>query len=520
MVENSRKDPRAKVLSMTVRYKSATLDEFIEHHSHDVSRGGMYIKTPQPFPPGTLLKFEVKIGADQKLMQGVGRVVWRRQGDEATESHPSGMGVKFIKLDDESKALIGQLVAARPGQTSAFDEVALSSDLPPRGISEPPLQAVPAPVGNFFPTSDDDDVAPPAPEDRTVMKQAAELLQEALREVGTSTPDSAPPTAKRDSEISKAERNGASMPGHGSSGNLPALKASPADTASPWKSRVAATSDANEPSTVPPARAAVAATARDAEPRTRPAQPTGKDGKNAPAARAGTNSFGSAAKREHQEEPSTTMPAAAAQQRPARKSGSGGGLRPLIMLLIVAGVAALVFVITRKSEPPASTELVASASAAAAEPAPTPANTTSPDLSAAEIANAAPSAQPSASTSALAAESATPPVANSAAPTAAVSAAPTAAVSAAPTAAETPAKQKSRVRAVAAPTQKKNASGAAPKTAEPAETPTDTVAPKSGASESTKPTSDSPATKGAGATAPATAPPAPAPAPAHDDSPL
>src|ERR1700690_1908649 len=120
MAENTRKDPRAKVLSMTVRYKSATLDEFIEHHSHDVSRGGMYIKTPQPFPPGTLLKFEVKIAADQKVMQGVGRVVWRREADEATTEHPAGMGVKFIKLDNESKDIIDQLVTAPPGGISRF----------------------------------------------------------------------------------------------------------------------------------------------------------------------------------------------------------------------------------------------------------------------------------------------------------------------------------------------------------------------------------------------------------------
>jgi len=53
MAQDTRKDPRAKVLSMTVRYKSATVDEFIEHHSHDVSRGGIFIKTPSPFPPGT-----------------------------------------------------------------------------------------------------------------------------------------------------------------------------------------------------------------------------------------------------------------------------------------------------------------------------------------------------------------------------------------------------------------------------------------------------------------------------------
>ena len=70
MIQDTRKDPRAKVLSMTVRYKSATVDEFIEHHSHDVSRGGMFIKTPSPFPPGTLLKFEIRIAEEQKVHAG------------------------------------------------------------------------------------------------------------------------------------------------------------------------------------------------------------------------------------------------------------------------------------------------------------------------------------------------------------------------------------------------------------------------------------------------------------------
>ena len=48
---------------MTVRYKSATVDEFIENHSHHISRGGIFIKTRAPFPAGTLLKFEVRIDA-------------------------------------------------------------------------------------------------------------------------------------------------------------------------------------------------------------------------------------------------------------------------------------------------------------------------------------------------------------------------------------------------------------------------------------------------------------------------
>src|SRR6201992_1713696 len=107
MSQDTRKDPRAKVLTMTLRYKSATLDEFIEHPSYDVSRGGMFIKTPSPFPPGTLLKFEVKIAADQKVIQGVGRVVWKRDSEGGGgDTRPAGMGVKFIKIDDASRKVL------------------------------------------------------------------------------------------------------------------------------------------------------------------------------------------------------------------------------------------------------------------------------------------------------------------------------------------------------------------------------------------------------------------------------
>jgi uncharacterized protein (TIGR02266 family) len=215
MTQDTRKDPRAKVLTMTVRYKSATLDEFIEHHSHDVSRGGMFIKTPSPFPPGTLLKFEVKIAAEQRVMQGVGRVVWKREAAESSEVRPAGMGVKFIKIDDESRRVIDQLVTARGDGQSHFEQGADGPGMPaesparatppkveqPEPSAAPPRAArkstmiglgamgetpapPPGPAEAFFPKSNDIDM--PAPEDRTVMKQAAELLQEALREAGGS----------------------------------------------------------------------------------------------------------------------------------------------------------------------------------------------------------------------------------------------------------------------------------------------------------------------------------------------
>ena len=110
MSQDTRKDKRAKVVSLNVRYKSATVDEFIENHSHDVSKGGIFIKTPSPFPSGTLLKFELRIRDEQSVLSGVGRVVWKRETSQASPDNPAGMGVKFIKLDDRSKMLIARLV--------------------------------------------------------------------------------------------------------------------------------------------------------------------------------------------------------------------------------------------------------------------------------------------------------------------------------------------------------------------------------------------------------------------------
>src|SRR5512140_233985 len=100
MTQDTRKDKRAKIVSLNVRYKSATVDEFIENHSHDVSRGGIFIKTATPFPQGTLLKFEIRLSGDQAVISGVGRVVWKRESGQSGSERPAGMGVKFIKIGD------------------------------------------------------------------------------------------------------------------------------------------------------------------------------------------------------------------------------------------------------------------------------------------------------------------------------------------------------------------------------------------------------------------------------------
>jgi len=109
------------------------------------------LKTPSPFPPGTLLKFEIRIQDEQAVLAGVGRVVWKRETNETTDALPGGMGVKFIKIDDKSKGVISRLVDAQGGGVSAYEagkngEGLAGADAEPGDAAAAKPAATPAPA--------------------------------------------------------------------------------------------------------------------------------------------------------------------------------------------------------------------------------------------------------------------------------------------------------------------------------------------------------------------------------------
>jgi len=162
---DTRKDKRAPI-SLKVRFKSATLDEFIEQYSVDISRGGIFIKSKTPMSVGTLLKFEFQLKDESRLIHGVGRVVWKREPADGDD--PPGMGIKFIKMDPESRALVEQMVQKRGDKPGRFEE---GQD---GGKPDPT-------AGGFFPSTTPESELP-APEDRTQVRHASEFLASALAE--------------------------------------------------------------------------------------------------------------------------------------------------------------------------------------------------------------------------------------------------------------------------------------------------------------------------------------------------
>ncbi len=160
---DTRKDRRAP-MSLKVRFKSATLDEFVEHYSHDISRGGLFIKSKKPMSIGTLLKFELQLEDQSRVIRGVGRVVWSRDAEQVGNlaGVAAGMGIKFIKMDAESRGFVQRIVDQRDNAPGTFDQ----------GADPVPKQE------GFFPDLPAAEL--PAPEDRTTVRHASEFLATAL----------------------------------------------------------------------------------------------------------------------------------------------------------------------------------------------------------------------------------------------------------------------------------------------------------------------------------------------------
>lgn len=146
--------------SLKVKYKSATLGQFTQQFGLDISHGGIFIKTKSALEPGALIRLELQLSDATPVIQGSGRVKWRRV--PAPESAlPAGMGIEFIRLEASSRALVDRIVDAREGRPSRFEQIdgaevlnssqplsALISSVPPRpaGSLGPPGIA-PAPAG-------------------------------------------------------------------------------------------------------------------------------------------------------------------------------------------------------------------------------------------------------------------------------------------------------------------------------------------------------------------------------------
>ena len=138
-----RANRRVRIALISVRFAVA-VSEFVVCDALDLSRGGMFLKASRPAPVGRVIRFELRVVAEQRPLVVIGRVAWTRPVAEG-ESRPSGMGIKFVDMEPVAHDIIGGLVAVRQQTMHGIGEHA-----PPRLRTHRPLlpgkEALLAPV--------------------------------------------------------------------------------------------------------------------------------------------------------------------------------------------------------------------------------------------------------------------------------------------------------------------------------------------------------------------------------------
>jgi molecular chaperone DnaK len=151
MPDEKRRDPRVAA-ELRLRLGYGSMDEFIERYSGNVSRGGIFVRTLEPRPPGTELEIDIALENGDQAIRGRGVVRWTTPPSAPGEPpRQAGMGVRFTELTSESRALVELMVATAGGDARSEeppvpgDVDLLDLDMGERGAVATPPTPGPAP---------------------------------------------------------------------------------------------------------------------------------------------------------------------------------------------------------------------------------------------------------------------------------------------------------------------------------------------------------------------------------------
>src|SRR3954469_12764329 len=101
-----------KPIALQVRLAFGDLGEFVERYAVNISDGGIFIRSREPRPVGSKLRFELHLRTGEVVFAGEGTVRWRQLPD-GRGLGLSGMGLQFDNLTDESRRILDEILQAR-----------------------------------------------------------------------------------------------------------------------------------------------------------------------------------------------------------------------------------------------------------------------------------------------------------------------------------------------------------------------------------------------------------------------
>lgn len=91
-----------------ITFKKAS--DFFRAYIGNLASGGLFIKTTQTVPAGTILNLEFNLPDGDHLIQAKGKVVWARSKEESDERKPPGLGIQFVEMGSEDNNLLNNYI--------------------------------------------------------------------------------------------------------------------------------------------------------------------------------------------------------------------------------------------------------------------------------------------------------------------------------------------------------------------------------------------------------------------------
>lgn len=90
---------------VSINHEFASIDELVSEYVTNISRSGVFIRSENPLPIGTLVNLCFSVILDDlETVSGVGKVV-------RVSQEPRGMGIVFVELDTISEKIVESLFA-------------------------------------------------------------------------------------------------------------------------------------------------------------------------------------------------------------------------------------------------------------------------------------------------------------------------------------------------------------------------------------------------------------------------
>lgn len=105
-MRDRREDPRAEI-EVEVHYRTAK--DFLSAYARNISGGGIFIRTQRPLPLNRNVRVRFTLPGIAQRFESSGIVVWSNPVS-GQSFLPSGMGIKLVDLDPDSRRLIAEYV--------------------------------------------------------------------------------------------------------------------------------------------------------------------------------------------------------------------------------------------------------------------------------------------------------------------------------------------------------------------------------------------------------------------------